>query len=275
MPDISAIIQSGAANPWLYLPLALLLGALHALEPGHSKSLMAGYIVAIRGTPRQAMLLGLSIAVGHSIVVWGLAILGFWLGNKLILGTAEPWLLLASGVLIVLLGLRLLRVAARGEAHHHHDHGHPGAAAHHHDDDDHHDHDHGDHDHHDHDAHEPGHHEAAQPRRPVQAVSPLTIAWFGFTGGLMPCPSAIAVLLVCLQAGAFGLGVAMVAAFSVGIAVTLVTVGVLAAWGASAAASRFPWFATFAERLPYASAAIVTIIGVVVIVRGLFEAGIV
>ena len=54
MPDIATVIQNGAANPWLYLPFAVLLGALHALEPGHSKSLMAAFIVAIRGTPAQA-----------------------------------------------------------------------------------------------------------------------------------------------------------------------------------------------------------------------------
>src|SRR5262249_17534355 len=74
MPDLAHLIQSSTTPAWLYLPLAALLGALHALEPGHAKSLMAAYIVAIRGTTSQAATLALSAAVGHTIVVWALAI---------------------------------------------------------------------------------------------------------------------------------------------------------------------------------------------------------
>ena len=98
MPDLSQIIQASAAHAWLYLPLAVVLGALHALEPGHAKSLMAAYIVSIRGSSRQAALLGLSAAVGHTIVVWALAIIGLLLGEKLIVEQAEPWLALLSGI---------------------------------------------------------------------------------------------------------------------------------------------------------------------------------
>src|SRR5262245_54702512 len=78
MPDVSQIIQASAGHAWFYLPVAVVLGALHALEPGHAKSLMAAYIISIRGTPRQAALLGLSAAVGHTIVVWFLAIVSAW-----------------------------------------------------------------------------------------------------------------------------------------------------------------------------------------------------
>src|SRR5262245_39058318 len=74
MPDLSQIIQISAAHAWFYLPVAVILGALHALEPGHAKSLMAAYIIAIRGTSGQAALLGLSAAAGHTIVVWILAV---------------------------------------------------------------------------------------------------------------------------------------------------------------------------------------------------------
>ena len=98
MPDLSQIIQTGAVQPWFYLPVALILGALHALEPGHAKSLMAAYIISIRGTPRQAALLGLSAAVGHTIVVWLLAIAALLLGQNLIAEQAEPWLTLLSEV---------------------------------------------------------------------------------------------------------------------------------------------------------------------------------
>jgi nickel/cobalt exporter len=72
MPDLTTIIQASTAHAWVYLPVAILLGAMHALEPGHAKSLMAAYIVAIRGTAAQAVVLATSAAVGHTIVVWGL-----------------------------------------------------------------------------------------------------------------------------------------------------------------------------------------------------------
>src|SRR5262245_32287618 len=119
MPDLSQIIQTGTAQVWFYLPVAVILGALHALEPGHAKSLMVAYIISIRGTPRQAALLGLSAAVGHTIVVWFLAIAALLLGQRLIAEQAEPWLTLLSGVLVTLLAVRMfLRLRKNG---HHHD----------------------------------------------------------------------------------------------------------------------------------------------------------
>jgi ABC-type nickel/cobalt efflux system permease component RcnA len=240
MPDIAALIQSSAAHAWLYLPLAALLGALHALEPGHAKSLMAAYIVAIRGSTAQAATLGLSAAAGHTIVVWALAILGLVLGEKYIVEQAEPWLTLLSGVLIVLLAIRMLWLLRRHS--HHHAHGHS-------------------HDHpHDH-APRPGH------------VTTGQIVWFGFTGGLMPCPSAIAVLLVCLQMKAFALGVAMVAAFSVGLATTLVAIGVSVAWGSGKLMERWSGFERFAAKLPYLSAGFVLVLGLILSAVGLNATG--
>src|SRR6478609_7573959 len=107
MPDLAQIIQAGSGHVWFYLPVAVVLGAFHALEPGHAKSLMAAYIISIRGTPRQAALLGLSAAVGHTIIVWILVIAALLLGQNLIAEQAEPWLTLLSGVLVVLLAVRM------------------------------------------------------------------------------------------------------------------------------------------------------------------------
>src|SRR5947209_3775516 len=131
MPDITTIIQSSAAHAWLYLPVAVLIGALHALEPGHGKSMMAAYIVAVRGTVPQAAMLGVSAAVGHTIIVWGLAIGGLLLGEKYIVEQAEPWLSLLSGILIVLLALRMFWILRREHRHHGHGHHHHGHDAHH------------------------------------------------------------------------------------------------------------------------------------------------
>jgi nickel/cobalt transporter (NicO) family protein len=260
VPDISAIIQGGASNPWLYLPAAAVLGALHALEPGHSKSLMAAFIVAVRGTPAQATLLGVSAAIGHTIVVWALAFLGLAFGSRVSIERLEPWLLLLSGVLIIVLALRLLVPdRAHGHALHHHDHG------------DDHQHDHG---HTCLDAHAAAHEREIGARFGGRSsVTNSEIAWFGFTGGLLPCPAAIAVLLVCLQLKAFTLGVAMVAAFSLGLAATLVAVGVAAVWGTQKATARWPGFDAWAERLPMISALIVLALGVLMALGGLWQLG--
>lgn len=267
MPDIASIIQNGVVNPWLYLPLAVLLGALHALEPGHSKSLMAAFIVAIRGTARQAVLLGVSAAVGHTIVVWGLAALGLWLGDRLILDKAEPWLILLSGLLIIALAVRLMASVHGGIAgHQHRDHGH----------DHHHDHGHDHHHPHDHHHGEDADAHAAAHARDIEQrfagrrdVTQGEIVWFGFTGGLLPCPAALAVLLVCLQLKAVTLGIAMVAAFSIGLAVTLVLVGLLAAWGSQQFAARSSGYDRWSRRLPYISGALVMLVGTIIAVKGL------
>lgn len=276
MPDLASIIQTGAGNPWLYLPVAIVLGALHALEPGHSKSLMAAFIVAVRGTTLQAVLLGVSAAVGHTIVVWALAVLGLTLGDRFLLDRAEPWLVLASGLLIMLLALRLFRSIHRhaeehdhahedehhADHHHHHDHAHAHSGA------DHHDHAHAG------DTHMQEHaREIEQRFSHRRDIGNWEIAWFGFTGGLLPCPAAFAVLLICLHLKAFTLGIAMVAAFSIGLAMTLVSIGVIAVWGARHAASRWSGFERIADRLPYISGVIVLCVGLLITVRALWDLG--
>ena len=92
---------------------------------------------------------------------------------------------------------------------------------------------------------------------------------FGLTGGLLPCPSAFAVLLVCLQLKQFALGFALVLAFSLGLALTLVTVGSLAALSVKHATKRFAGLHKLAAKMPYASAALMTLIGLFVTVQGL------
>src|SRR5262245_47658180 len=244
MPDLSQIIHVSATHAWFYLPVAVMLGALHALEPGHAKSLMAAYIVAIRGTSGQAALLGLSAAAGHTIVVWILAVAALLFGQNLIAEQAEPWLTLLSGVLVVLLAARMFLLLRNGHNHHGHHHHH-------------------DHRHHGH------HHHHAQSKI---AASAGDIIWFGFTGGLLPCPAAIAVLLVCIQLKQFTLGIAMVAAFSVGLAATLVLIGVAASWASRKASTTWPWLDRVAQRLPYLSGGIVMILGLVMSAFGFHAA---
>lgn len=211
LPDIAQTIATASANPWLLLPAALVLGALHGLEPGHAKSMMAAFIVSVRGTRLQAALLGLSAAISHSAVVAALAFVGLWLGDAAVGDKAQPWLHLVGGAIVIAMALwmfrRILYSSGHQSHHHHHDHDH-------------------------HDDH--GHAHCGHSHAPKQAMTDATTAQimlFGLTGGLMPCPASIAVLMICLQLKKVVLGATMVAAFSTGLALTLVTVGVLAAWG--------------------------------------------
>src|SRR5690349_20092076 len=96
-------LRAGSGSLWLFVPTAILLGALHGLEPGHSKTMMAAFIIAIRGTVRQAVLLGLSAAISHSLIIWVLAALALSLGNQWNAETVEPYLQIGSGICILAL----------------------------------------------------------------------------------------------------------------------------------------------------------------------------
>src|SRR5436190_20242080 len=127
MPDIVQALQSGTLSLWIFIPTAILLGALHGLEPGHSKTMMAAFIVAIRGTVPQAVLLGLSAAISHSLIIWVLAALALHFGNQWDAETVEPYLQLGSAVCILALATWMFlrtRREVREAAHHHHTHGH-------------------------------------------------------------------------------------------------------------------------------------------------------
>jgi nickel/cobalt exporter len=236
-----------APGTWLYLPVAFALGALHALEPGHAKGLMAGFIVANRGSAAQAALLGASAAVSHSLVVWVIVAIGLALGEALPLERFHPWLELAgsvamAGMLAFMLRgwLASRRVGQRGRDHVH-PHAHP-----------HEDHRHGREHGHDHGHSHPHPHPPAG-ESDGRGLGAGAIAWYGLTAGLNPCPAAVVVLLLCLKTGSVGLGLTTVAAFSLGLASVLVAVGVVASWGSTWMLARRPGDAGFAARLHLAS----------------------
>jgi DNA-binding FrmR family transcriptional regulator len=101
MAPLSDLLQQGAAHAWLFIPSAILLGALHGLEPGHSKTMMAAFIIAVRGTVPQAVPLGLAATVSHTLVVWAVALVGLRYASQINLETTEPYFQVASAVLIV------------------------------------------------------------------------------------------------------------------------------------------------------------------------------
>jgi nickel/cobalt transporter (NicO) family protein len=358
MTSLAELLAQGAGHAWLFIPSALLLGALHGLEPGHSKTMMAAFIVAVRGTVWQAILLGLSATASHTLIVWIIGLAGLYFGRNLNLDTAEPWFQLASAGIIIAVALWMVwrtwceQRAATSEQDHGHDHDHgdevrridtghgvvalaifedgippcfritaergPGPraneltvtttrpdgakqifaftdkgeflesietipephafdarlsiahGAHRHDFDvafaE------GDHGHGDsgldvsdpgyQDAHERAHANDIKQRFAGRDITTGQIILFGLTGGLIPCPAAITVLLLCLQLKQIALGATLVLCFSIGLAITMVTVGVVAALGMRHAERRFGnAFSTFARRAPYASGALITIVG--------------
>lgn len=249
MPDLQQIIQSGAAHAWLYLPTAILLGALHGLEPGHSKTMMAAFIIAIRGTIWQAILLGLCAAVSHSFLISLLAIGALQFGSQWNAENIEPYVQLGSAAAVLGMALWMfLRTRRDLHAAHHHHHGH----------EHHHHHEHGNEEFQD--AHEREHAMEIERRFAGRTVNTPQIALFGLTGGLMPCPAAFSVLVVCLQLKRVTLGFAMVGAFSFGLALTMVASGVVAAWSVQRAHRKFRGFGEMMRRAPYVSCALLVLV---------------
>jgi nickel/cobalt exporter len=110
----------------VYFPAAVLLGALHAMEPGHAKALTASYLIGIKGTKKDSILLGLSVAATHSVVVIAISMIGLWLGNEAFTGHATEWLERGSGFVAIAIGSYMLyrrlfikRDPANIHAHHH------------------------------------------------------------------------------------------------------------------------------------------------------------
>lgn len=273
MPDLVSLLRDGATNLWLFIPTAVLLGALHGLEPGHSKTMMAAFIIAVRGTVGQAILLGLAATISHTLIVWLVALLGLHFGSAYATEAVEPWLQLISGVIIIAIALWMMRQTF-AEQHHHHDHEHH---EHEHGHDHDHDHDHAHVHHHDHsktqqaglqlgsldyeDAHARAHRLEIEKRFAGRKVTTGQIVMFGLTGGLIPCPASVTVLLVCLQLKQIAIGALLVLCFSFGLAVTMVAVGAVAALGMDRAQRSWDGFGKLAARAPYISSALVILIG--------------
>ena len=272
------------------LLLAVFLGAAHALEPGHGKTLVAAYLVGERGTVGNAVFLGLVVTFTHtfSVILLGLVVL--FASHYVLPEQIYPWLSTASGLLIAGLGVwlytRHLGEAAGYHVPDHHEHPHEGDPDHAHAHDHPHDHDHPEHAHgdahdrehtHDHDAHDQEHAHGGHAHHhhvPQGRVTLGSLLALGITGGIVPCPGALVILLLAVGLGRIAFGLVLLLAFSVGLAAVLVGIGLLVVQ-ARPLVEGFGGEGRWVRRLPVLSAAIITVVGLGMAVRGLVEAGIV
>lgn len=289
------LAQQAGSNPWLFLIAALFLGAFHGLEPGHSKGMMAAFIIGTRGTYPQAILLALCATLSHTAVVWLLAWPASYGGAMWSGAEITPYLNLISGIVIVALAYWMLRRLNRAHGHHHdhhhHEHSHDDGHHHHehhhpHSHEEDHSHAHG-HEHAHSHAHEPavsaaslstaleleGDEHARFHLREIaenfsgREVSTAQVALFGLSSGLAPCTAAVVILITCFQLHQPWLGMALVAMFSLGLGLTLTSVALLASWGVRTAGARSQAFQELIQKAPFLSALVTAAVGIYLIIK--------
>lgn len=218
---------------------AFLWGAAHALTPGHGKTVVAAYLVGARGTIRHAGILGLTVTLTHTAGVFALGAVALYLSRYVVPEDLYPWLTVSSGLLVVTIGLSLLYNRSRKLLAPRTNHGHP------------HEHSHG---------------------RPGAGWRGLVA--LGISGGLVPCPAALVLLLGAVSLGRTGFGVALVVAFSTGLAAVLTGIGVLMIH-ARRVFDRYSFEARAPRLLPVASALVISLVGLIIVAGSLNGAGLV
>jgi ABC-type nickel/cobalt efflux system permease component RcnA len=264
----AALITTEQLSPrvlLLTILLALALGALHALSPGHGKTIVGAYLVGTRGTARHAFFLGLTVTTTHTIGVFVLGLITLYASRFILPEQLYPWLGVLSGVMIVVMGLALLRQRVRVAR----------AAP---TDDHEHDHSHG-HQHHHVFGHEHGPH--THTHLPSSAggshISWRNLLALGVSGGLIPCPSALIVMLSAIGLGRVGFGLLLIIAFSVGLAGVLTSIGLLFVYGGQwisrMSGGRMQRLGPGLRLVPVASALFVTTAGLVITGQAMIQAG--
>ncbi len=269
----------------LSLGSALLLGCAHALSPGHGKTMVAAYLIGSRGTRRDAVLLGGIVTFTHVISVLLLGLLCLLLSKHVVSQKLFPWIGATSGGVIFMVGYWMLAKRAigldHGHSHHSHNNGaqvtpygnpHKGPAealslttpldsiA-----------------QHDHCElgcdHEPHEHIQRHEHRPTGRIGKVSLVSLGLAGGIVPCPTALVILLSAISLGRVGFGLLLIIFFSLGLAVVLIVIGLLTVT-ASRLASRFSEHRKWVRVLPVLSAGAVMIIGIGIAFNSLVDGGI-
>ncbi|WP_414552898.1 nickel/cobalt transporter [Anabaena sp. CCY 0017] len=237
------------------LAIAFLWGGLHALSPGHGKTIVGAYLVGSRSKAQHALFLGLIMTITHTAGIFALGLVTLGTSQFILTEQLYPWLSVLSGVLVTVIGLNLLINRWQGtQVSHSHDHVHS------------HQHSHDLHDHQTLDDslplryHHNHEHSHLPPHGDVTSMKWSSLLALGISGGLLPCPSALVVLLSAIAMGRIGFGLALVSAFSLGLAAVLTGIGLILVY----AKDRFEHLSFQIPKikmLPVASALCITIIG--------------
>ena len=248
--DLVSVGRLSAAVIALSMLAAFFWGAAHALTPGHGKAIVAAYLIGARGTARHAGILGLTVTLTHTAGVFVLGVVTLYLSRYILPEVLYPWLSVASGVLVDVIGLSLLyrRLQSMshenkaGHSHVHHDHAH---------------------------GHSHHHVPADGPK-----ITRRGLVALGVSGGLVPCPAALVLLLGSISLDRLGFGMVLVLAFSAGLAIVLTGVGLLMIY-ARKLFERHSFEARVPRLLPVASATVITLAGLGIALAALDQAGIV
>jgi len=246
----------------------VILGAIHALTPGHGKTVVAAYLVGSKGKIADAMILGLTVTITHTSSVLVLGVIALVASKSILPGDLTPWLGGLSGIIIVIMGsamfvTRFKNWRRTGEAIAVHDHDHFGIRHTH-------PHRHNHHDHNDHN-HNNGHnheheHEHYEERNGVRLLDLITL---GISGGLVPCPDAFVVLLIAVAVGRIALGILLIVMFSMGLAAVLITIGILMVKARPIFDKLGAGGGLIRVAMPLVSAALVAIIGIAITYQSL------
>lgn len=255
---------ANAATIATALSVAFFLGAAHALQPGHGKAVVAAYLVGSKGRVLDAVYLGGIVTFTHTASVFALGLVTLYAAQQFSPAVVTRWLTLISGLLVAGIGLWLLAQRLRGvEAGHHHEEVAPPAAApaeggvHHHPSVA--------------NAHSHSHshsHSQSHSHSHSHSHGPGTgsLLSLGISGGLVPCPEALIVLLFAVSIHRIAFGLALLTAFSLGLAAVLIAIGIVMVYAGPAvrkAGGQSPWL----EYLPVASALVVSVVGILMVIE--------
>src|SRR5215216_3865444 len=253
-----SVERLSAAVVALSMLAAFFWGAAHALTPGHGKAVVAAYLIGARGTARHAGILGLTVTLTHTAGVFVLGAVTLYLSRYILPEVLYPCLSVASGVLVVPIGLTLLyrrlekmshdgktghTKHARVEHSHHH-------------------------------THSQGVHTHSHPPADGSKITWRRLMVLGVSGGLVPCPAALVLLLGAISLGRLGFGMVLVVAFSAGLAIVLTGIGLLMIY-ARKLFERFSFEARVSRLLPVVSDSIITLAGAGIALAALQQTGIV
>jgi nickel/cobalt transporter (NicO) family protein len=260
--DLIATKQLGIGIVLVALVVSVGLGAFHALEPGHGKTLVAAYLVGSRGTMKHAFLLGLIVTAAHTAGVYLLGAITLYASQYVVPERLYPWLGVVSGVMITSLGTALLVRRYRGKdaisSHYHHHHA---------------EHFHGSDHHHHHLEHSHDHGRTHHRHDFNHRVSLRELLTLGISGGIVPCPAALVVLLSAVSMQRIGFGLLLIVAFSVGLAAVLIATGLLMVYARDFVSRLRTDGRVFTRWLPLASSTIITLFGFALLVQSVASAG--